>query len=371
MPEPSSILHVGKFYPPHPGGMETHLKSLVAYQSRQARVEVLVSNNTRHPLTQQLDGGRITRLATYGHIASMPITPALLTRLRHRNDDIVHLHMPNPAAAAAYLASGHPGKLILTHHGDTIGRSLLRRLSDPFVKRTMERAAAIIVGSQRYLDSSLELKDFRDRCRVIPLGIDPPQNCLVDPAQVERIQSRYGRRIVLAVGRLVAYKGFEVLIRALSATDATLLLIGKGPLLSRLQAVAQEVGVAERVHFLGYVDNLQPYFHAATIFVLPSISRAESFGLVQLEAMAAGLPVVNTDLPSAVPEISLHGITGLTVPPGDPLAMAQAVRLLLQDDALRTRFSQAAILRATDYSSAKMCLHISRIYNQSFNAVKG
>jgi rhamnosyl/mannosyltransferase len=348
--------------------METHLKSLVAYQSRQARVEVLVSNNTRHTLTQQLDGGRITRLATYGHIASMPITPALLTRLRHRNDDIVHLHMPNPAAAAAYLASGHPGKLILTHHGDTIGRSLLRRLSDPFVKRTMERAAAIIVGSQRYLDSSLELQDFREKCRVIPLGIDPPELHLVDQTQVAAIQAQYGPRIVLAVGRLVPYKGFEVLIRALADTEATLLLIGTGPQLQRLQAVAGEVGVSERVHFFGYVDDIQPYFHAASIFVLPSISRAESFGLVQLEAMAAGVPIINTDLPSAVPEISLHGVTGLTVPPSDSLKMAHAMQLLLGDDELRMKFRCAALLRVTNYFSDRMCSDISHIYNAVFSA---
>ncbi len=352
MQQPTSILHVGKFYPPHPGGMETHLRGLVRYQSRQARVEVLVSNSGPRTVTESLDGARITRLATFGGIASMPITPSLLFHLRGRTDDIVHLHMPNPAAAAAYLASGHPGKLILTHHGDTLGRRGLRRVSDPFVRRAMERASAIIVSSQRYLDSSDELRDFRGKCRNIPLGIDLAQEKPVDPAEVAAIRAQHGDRLVLAIGRLVPYKGFAYLIRALRHTDATLLLIGKGPLLDELRGVAREAGVAGRTHFLGYVDDPTPYYHAARLFALSSISRAESFGLVQLEAMAAGLPVINTDLLSSVPEVSLHGVTGLTVPPADETALGGAISALLGDEAKRKIYSGAAITRAGSFSAA-------------------
>ncbi len=352
MQQPSSILHVGKFYPPHPGGMETHLRSLVGYQSRHARVEVLVSNSGGRTETESLDGARITRLATFGSLASMPITPSLVAHLRGRSDEIVHIHMPNPAAAAAYLASGHPGKLIITHHGDTLGRATLRRASDPFVRRAMERASAIIVSSQRYLDSSEELRAFRSKCHSIPLGIDFTEQSPVDQEQVASIRAQHGDRLVLAIGRLVPYKGFDYLIRALRRTDATLLLIGKGPLSGELHRVAAEAGVADRVHFLGFVDDLTPYYHAARIFALSSTTRAESFGLVQLEAMAAGLPVINTDLLSSVPEVSLHGVTGLTVPPADEDALGAAIQLLLGDDARRQAYGRAAVERAHTFSAA-------------------
>lgn len=369
MQQPSSILHVGKFYPPHPGGMETHLRSLVAYQSRQARVEVLVSNHESRTVTESLDGARITRLATYGSIASMPLTPGFLKHLRGRVDDIVHLHMPNPAAAAAFLASGHPGKLILTHHGDTLGRPALRRVSDPFVRRAMKRAEAIIVSSERYLDSSEELRSFRAKCQYIPLGIDLSHEAPVDPAEVAAIRAQHGEKLVLAIGRLVPYKGFAYLIRALRHTPATLLLIGKGPLLAELQQVARDAGVAERTHFLGYVDDPTPYYHAARIFALSSVSRAESFGLVQLEAMAAGLPVINTDLLSSVPEISLHGVTGLTVPPADDAAMGGAIQLLLDNETRRLAYSKAARERVLTFSAASTAEKTLAIYMQALERV--
>ena len=347
--------------------METHLRSLVAYQSRHAQVEVLVSNSSRRTRTELLDGARVTRLATFGSIASMPITPSLLWRLRGRSDDIIHLHMPNPAAAAAYLASGHPGKLIITHHGDTLGRALLRRISDPFVRRTMARASAIIVSSQRYLDSSDELQEFRDKCQNIPLGIDFTSQPPVDEKQVASIRAQHGERLVLAIGRLVPYKGFAYLIRALRHTDATLLLIGKGPLLPKLRQVAQNAGVADRTHFLGFVDDTRPYYHAARVFALSSITRAESFGLVQLEAMAAGLPVINTDLLSSVPEVSLHGVTGLTVPPANEGALANALQLLLQREDLRRQYGAAARTRSAKFSAQVMVAKTEDLYRSVIN----
>ena len=342
--------------------METHLRSLVAYQSRHARVEVMVSNSGARTKIESLDGARITRLATFGSIASMPITPSLFWRLRGRSDDIIHLHMPNPAAAAAYLVSGHPGKLIITHHGDTLGRALLRRTSDPFVRRAMARASAIIVSSQRYLDSSDELREFRDKCQNIPLGIDFTNQPPVDEEQVASIRARHGDRLVLAIGRLVPYKGFAYLIRALRHTDATLLLIGKGRLLPELRQVAQDAGVADRTHFLGFVDDTRPYYHAARVFALSSITRAESFGLVQLEAMAAGLPVINTDLLSSVPEVSLHGVTGLTVPPANEEALATAIRTLLADETTRVNYAKAAKERAYTFSAKLTAMATTEVY---------
>ena len=367
MQQPTSILHIGKFYPPHPGGMETHLRSLVTYQSRQAQVEVLVSNTCRQTESETLDGARITRLATFGKIASMPITPGLLARLQGRSDDIVHLHMPNPAAAAAYLASKHPGKLIITHHGDTLGRAALRRFSDPFVRRAMERASAIIVSSQRYLDSSDELRSFQSKCHNIPLGIELTLPPLVDSSEVAAIRAQHGDRLVLAIGRLVPYKGFDYLIRALRHTDATLLLIGKGPLNGDLRALAERAGVSERTHFLGYVDDPTPYYHAARVFVLSSTTRAEAFGLVQLEAMAAGLPVINTNLLSSVPEVSLDGVTGLTVPPADEKALGRAIQQLLSDDRKRQGFGRAAMERARSFSAGATAQKTQAVYAQALN----
>jgi rhamnosyl/mannosyltransferase len=347
-----SILHIGKFYPPHPGGMETHLRSLVGYQSEWADVSVLVSNDCVRTVTERLDGATVTRLKTFGAVASMPITPGLFGQLRGRSDDLVHLHVPNPAAAAAFLLSRHPGRLIITHHGDTLNRKALRRLTDPFNRRAMERADAIVVSSARYADSSDELRPFRDKCRIIPLGLDVPEPSASVLDEARKIRAKFEGPLLVTAGRLVPYKGFEYLLRAMRDVPGTLLLIGRGPLRQHLEAVAVSAGVRERVQFLGFVDAVEPYLHAADIFVMPSITRAESFGLVQLEAMAAGLPVINTEIESAVPEVSIHGLTGITVRPADVSALEQGIQTLFANDALRAQYAAAAKERARLYNAA-------------------
>jgi rhamnosyl/mannosyltransferase len=256
-------------------------------------------------------------------------------------------------AAQAYLMSGHEGKLVISHHADTLGRRNLRRLVDPFVRRVMKRAAAIIVGSRRYLNTSEELADFRAKCRFIPYGIGVDVFRAEATAEVHAIHAKYGRRLILAVGRLVPYKGFDFLLRAMQCVDATLLLIGNGPQRDQLEASIGRLGITRKTHLLGHVENLVPYYKASQLLVLPSVSRAESFGIVQIEAMAAGIPVVNTDIDSGVPEVSINGVTGITVRPKDPGALADAIRMLLDNPGVRAKYGQAASVRANQEFSAR------------------
>lgn len=349
-----SILHVGKFYPPHNGGMETHLRDLATRQARDAQVSVIVANGARRNESCQMDEVRVTRVARVMTIASMPVCPGLSAAIRRTPADLVHIHMPNPGAAQAFLMSGHCGKVVLTHHADTLGRKVLRRLSDPFVNRLMIRASRILVTSGRYLESSPELGYFREKCQVIPLGIDVAEVTCDNCAAIQKIQEQFGCRLILAVGRLVPYKGFDVLIHAMKQVDARLLLIGSGPEYEPLRRLATVEGVDGRVTMLGRVEDLRPYFGAASFLVLPSVTRAEAFGMVQLEAMAAGLPVINTDIDSAVPDVSIDGETGITVSPGNVTALANAMRLLLDRQDLRARFGAAARARVNSEFTADL-----------------
>lgn len=350
---PARILHIGKYYPPHVGGIETHLRYLVSHQSSLLPVEVVVANDRPFTETELLDGAELTRVASFGTLASQPICPSLPWNLAGRGDSMVHLHLPNPWAAQAYLMSGHKGKLIVTHHADTLGRRRMKKLVGPFVRQVMRRAAAIIVTSKRYLDSSEELIDFYAKCHVIPLGIDVEAFGAGPLHEVRAIHAKYGSKLIVAVGRLVPYKGFEVLLEAMKEIDATLLLIGSGPLQKQLEIAIDRLGIAGKAHLLGHVENTAPYYKAAQMLVLSSVSRAESFGLVQVEAMAAGIPVVNTEIESGVPEVSLHGVTGITVPPKDSTALAHAVRTLLDDRETRAKYGHAALVRARDEFSAR------------------
>jgi glycosyltransferase involved in cell wall biosynthesis len=366
---PLSVLHIGKFYRPHTGGMETHLAHLVGHQSSQMAVEVIVANDAPENRIEILDGAKIFRIASLGSVASQPLCPWLPFAIAGRKDALVHLHLPNPWAAQAYLMSGHRGKLIVSHHADILGRQVLRKLVNPFVRRVMERAEAIIVTSKRYLDSSEELVPFRHKCHVVPLGIDVDALRPQRPLEVAKIHAQYGKRLLLAVGRLVPYKGFEFLLLAMKTLDATLLLIGTGPLERELQSLVTHLGMSSKVHLLGHIDDTLPYYKAAKMLVFPSISRAESFGLVQVEAMAAGIPVVNTEIDSGGPEVSLHGETGITVPPRDPAALVGAIKILLENEETRLRYAHAACLRARrEFSARRMAESTLLLYKSVFGA---
>jgi len=345
------ILHVGKFYLPSPGGIETHVRNLAVRQARFASVNVVVANRFAHNEVSEIEGVRVTRLARVGTIASMPICPALRGAIRHSPADIVHIHLPNPGSACAFLLSGHSGKLIITHHADTLGRKFLRLLSDPFVDRLMAMASCIIVTSKRYLLSSAELKPFREKCRVIPLGIDF-EHQRPDVEDILEFRRQHEDRRILAIGRLVPYKGFDVLIRAMKEIDGHLDLIGEGREGENLAALIEQEGLGHKVTMHGWVDDPGPWLDRASVFVMPSVTRAEAFGLVQLEAMAAGLPVVNTDIDSGVPEVSVNGETGLTVSPGDESALSNAISLLLDRRDLRESFGVAAMARVHSAFSA-------------------
>src|SRR5438105_6731991 len=156
------------------------------------------------------------------------------------------------------------------------------------------------------------------------------------------MRERYGTLIVLGVGRMVYYKGFEHLVRAMELFDGHLIIIGNGPLREHLAQSALECGVADRVAFLTEVDDVRPYYHAADVFALSSVMRSEAFGIVQLEAMACGKPVVNTKLNSGVTFVSPHGVSGLTVPPADSLALGDGINQLLNQPSWRAELGDRA-----------------------------
>lgn len=362
------VLHVGKFYPPHMGGIETHLQSLCGELKKSVDLHVVVSNDGHQQVEESLDGVSVSRLPTWFTLSSTPVCPGMVRHIRRSEADIVHVHVPNPMAVMAYLASGHAGRLVVTYHSDTIRQKILGALFEPLLHQMLRRSSAIITTSPNYLRSSSVLGQHQQRCHVIPLGIAIEDFDHCDLSAAAAIRSEYGDRLIVSVGRLVYYKGFEYLIRAMAQVEGKLLIVGEGPLRDKLSALASELGVAHRVCFLGKVDHdlLVACYHAAKVFVLASIARSEAFGITQIEAMAAGLPVVNTSLDSGVPFVSLHDETGLTVPPRDPQAMAAAINRLLDDQALRHRLGQAGRLRARqEFSVETMTNRTMAVYADS------
>ncbi|HYW11111.1 MAG TPA: glycosyltransferase, partial [Longimicrobium sp.] len=336
------VLHVGKFYPPHHGGMESHVETLCRELAADVDVEVLVSADGRKTVREMVDGVPVTRIGTVATLASASVNPGMARAIRRSGAEVVHFHHPNPTAVLSYLASGRRGPLVVTYHSDIIRQRVLGALFEPVLHRFLRGADAILASSPDYARTSPVLRAHGDRVRIVPFGIRAEAFATADAEAVARVRERYGPRVVLAVGRLVYYKGFDYLIRAMQAVDGRLVILGDGPLRAPLQALAAQLNVAERVTLAGAVPELAPYYHAADVFALPAVARSEAFGLVQLEAMAAGLPVVNTRIDSGVPFVSRDGESGITVPPADVQALAGALGALAQPRAQRGRVQQAA-----------------------------
>jgi glycosyltransferase involved in cell wall biosynthesis len=359
------VLQVGKFYPPHRGGMESHLQALCGQLREEVNVEVLVAGEGRRTVEEVLDSVKVTRAGTLFDFAAAPVCPGLVRRIRESRADIVHLHWPHPTALLAYLASGHAGRLVITYHSDVVRQKVLGGLFWPVLRRALERADAVIAASPNYVESSHVLQKFKSKCRVIPFGVPLDEFDSVDTSEVSQIRERFGPRIVLGVGRLIYYKGFEHLVRAMKEVDGHLVIIGEGPLRSALEQEAERARVSQRVTLLGHVREVAPYYHASDVFALPSVARSEAFGIVQLEAMACRKPVVNTQLDSGVTYVSVDGLTGLTVPPADASALATALNRLLGDEELRARYGRAARLRVErEFDLETMGRRTLRLYEE-------
>ena len=348
--------------------MESHLECLSNELKRMVDLEVIVANTSWRTANEIVDGIKVTRAGKLFDLQSAPICPDLVRKLRRAPADIVHLHWPNPSAVLAYLASGHRGRLVITYHSDVVRQRILAAAFTPILRAALKRAAAIIVSSPNYIDGSYVLPEFRDRCRVIPFGVSGDYFDQFDPQTVARIREEYGPRIVLGVGRMVYYKGFEHLVRAMTDVDAHLLLIGKGPLREPLNQLAGELGVAGRVTFLSEVNDIRPYYQAADVFALSSVMRSEAFGIVQLEAMACGKPVINTQLDSGVTFVSPHGVSGLTVPPADSAALSGGINQLLDRPEWRAELGEGARQRvAHNFTVSKMVQSTLALYHEVMN----
>ena len=339
------VTHFGKFYPPQMGGIETHLQQLCESLKYELPVRAVVAGVGLGRVDEVVNGVAVTRLSNYGHLASMPLVPGFFAEMTHVREGIVHVHVPNPIPTMATLAClNRTAKLVVTYHSDIVNQRALRYLIDPLVRRMLARADAIIATSPEYIESSSILRSFREKCAVIPLSVDvAARHRSVRGGAVDALRASALRPIVLTLGRLVPYKGIEYLIDAMSCVDAELWIAGEGPLRPALESRARFLG--DRVRFLGRVEHAEEFYAASDVFVLPSVNRSEAFGMVQLEAMAFGKPVINTAINSGVPFASVDGVTGFTVPARDSSALGRAIHAILSDDELRTRLGAAAYAR--------------------------
>jgi rhamnosyl/mannosyltransferase len=351
------ILHLGKYYPPVSGGMETALETLCRVEQRSTGTRALVVTKSRRTVHELVEGVSVTRVGSVMTIGAVSVAPMLPVWLARAKADLIVLHEPNPMALVAYFLARPAAPLIVWYHSEVIRpRWRYRLFYHPFVEFALRRAERIVVASPPMLDVPA-LLPHRSKCVVIPYGLKVERYQASDAVKTKANEIRLVARgpLFLFVGRLVHYKGLDVLLRALPGLEAETVVIGDGPIRSSLAIRARELGIADRVRFMGQVSNdeLLAWYHACDALVLPSISRQEAFGIVQLEAMACGRPVVSTDLPTGVSWVNQHGRTGLVVRAGDVAALRGALARLACDAELRARLGTAARARVMSQFTAE------------------
>ena len=372
------ILHIGKFYPPHRGGMESFLADLVTAQQAQGIEVAALVHGT--PLPHDPDW--LVRVPVQFHVIYAPIAmgfrAAMQRAIARFAPDVLHLHMPNNSVFwALLLTEARDIPWVVHWHSDVVvshirpAVALAYRLYRPFEQAVLARAERIIATSPPYLEASEPLQPWRSKCAVVPLGLNtdtPPAPLASAPLPWQDHTLR-----LLTIGRLTYYKGVETLVQAVANLPGVeLLVVGEGELRPALESLIRArtpAGQAPNVRLLGSVTEAEKnaLLHSCHVFCLASRERTEAFGMVLLEAMAYARPCIVSDLPgSGMPWVVAQANAGLQVATEDVPGWQSAIRQLQAQPALRTqlgkagqqalheRFSVAACARAlsTQYALA-------------------
>lgn len=342
-----NLLQLNKFYHPEIGGIEQVVRALAEGMSRRGHTSrVLVSTPQGQGSRDSIADVPVMRTSSFGVAKSVPLSPTYPVRLYQasRNVDVIHHHLPNPLSVASHLVNPRTDtKTVVTYHSDIVRQQTALKVYGPFLNRFLESVNHIFVTSPRLLDKSTQLQPYRDKASVVPLSIRLEH---YQPGETESIELPIEdeRPMLLFVGRLNYYKGVEYLIDAMRSINANLIIVGDGERRKNLEKRAKHLEIDDRVFFMGHIDEsrLHACYDRADLFVLPSVEPSEAFGIVQLEAMAYHTPVVNTDLPTGVPWVSLDGKTGRTVSPGEVGELASAISELLDNDEMRAVYAKNA-----------------------------
>jgi rhamnosyl/mannosyltransferase len=377
------VLHLGKFETL--GGIERHVKTLARGLVATGEVEVvnLVSADAPKSYEHADYGYPTIAVPCHGTVASVAISPSLplVARRLHAEHgfDIVHLHFPEPVGHLTALVLPRSVRRVISWHSDIIRQRKALALYGPFLRNFVSGVDGLIGATPQHLNVSAQMPAAPPGQvrRVVPYGFDPGQMTWSERARgkkAELLEFAAGRAVVFTVGRHVYYKGLDVLLRAMAGIDALLIIGGTGPLTADLKRQAEASGLHDRVLFAGYIpdEELIAYYDACDVFTMPSTDRSEAFGLVQLEAMHFGKPVVSTRLGTGVEFVNVEDETGLLVPPGDAAALRSAIQLLLADAGLRRRMGDAGRSRvAGTFSVAQMVQGTLEVYRRILRTPAG
>jgi len=350
------ILQVNKLYYPWIGGVETIVQEITEWLNGKDNFEinVLVCNDKFKREVEEINGIKVYRAASLGIFLGMPISFDFffLYRKIFKNYDLIFLHYPFPLGFVAYFLFSRNKDLVIWYHSDIVRQKILEIFFKHFHLFAFKKAKKIFVSNPNLIESSNYLKKFKEKCVVIPFGIDLEKFKLTEEIkkESEEIRKKYKLPIILSVGRYVYYKGFEYLIEAAKDVEASFLIIGEGPLKEKYKKMIKKLKLEDKVFLIPPVKNLVPYYYSCDVFVLPSIAKSEAFGIVLLEAMACERPVISTELGTGTSFVNQDGITGFVILPKDSKILSEKINEILKNSHLKKKFSQNSFQRAIEFS---------------------
>lgn len=350
------ILQVNKFYYPWIGGIEKIVQQISEGLNKKndLEIDVLVCNDKYETVIEEINGVKVMRTKSLGIFLGMPLSFHFLTFYRkiEKDYDLIFLHYPFPLGFIAHTLFSRNKNLVIWYNSDIVRQKFLEIFFKPFHLYTLKKSKKIFVSNPNLIESSNYLKKFKEKCIVIPFGIDLDyfkENEDIKK-EAEEIRKKFGEPLVLSVGRLAYYKGFEYLIKAGKEIKAKVLIIGEGKLRDKLLKLISDFNLENKVFIIPSVEDLRPYYLACDVFVLPSIHKSEAFGIVILEAMAFGKPIISTELGTGTSWINVNNETGFVVKPKNEKELAEKINLLLKDKELYQVFSQNAKNRVKNFS---------------------
>jgi len=322
---------------------------------------------------------KVHRHGTSLKIASANPSIKLIYNPLNYDMDIVHAHSPIPYSDLPALLYAKRKKLpfILTYQFDGVetggsfarnaGVSLYNKL---FIHKVLRSADVIIATTKSYAQESPFLRGYLDKIVVIPNGINVEE--VTTPLTKEKSRDILGlpqnSKFILFFGSLVEYKGPDILLKAFklvkkAVPSVKLIFAGRGHMDNQLKVTAKQMNISDDVIFTGFVEDSEKplYYKAADIFCLPSTTLAESFGIVNLEAMAAGIPIVSSNL-GGIPDIVKNGENGLLAEPNNVEMVAENLIKLLKDDKVREEMGRNGLEMINDYTWDEVATKTEKLY---------
>ncbi len=363
------ILHIVKAYYPDVGGLETSARQIAeGGAERGHEVTVLCFGDKNESVT--VNGVKVHRVKPIFNVGSASVSLKYLNMYRKlsREANIIHFHVPNPFGELAFCMFGsHGAKTLCTYHLDPVKPKLFVWIYTKLLRMFMRKVDVICPTSPHYIVSSKIICDFLEKCRTVPLGVDIASFRNVSPERIseaEKQVSHLKRPRILFCGRFAYFKGIPCLLDALSTLpECTLIMVGDGKTRAETEERIDKLGLRDRVYLAGLKtgEEYRAYFHVSDIFAFPS-TWPESFGIVGLEALASGLPIITTEIWAGSSYFNEDEKTGIIIPPNDPEALSEAIRRIVSNPELSKKMSENARVRAEKFSIEKMPERYEAIY---------